>query len=64
MAAIRTIELEVLDTSAFSMAHAIARYYVKNNTKKENVLIDLQEVAEHIEAYVRAEQKVKEAADD
>ena len=67
MAQIKTIEFEVIDTSALSMAHAIGRYYIKNNDIKENALIDLQEVAEHIEAYVRAEYKAIEArraADD
>lgn len=67
MAKINNIELEVLDTSALSMAHAIAVYYIKMNDIKENALIDLQEVAEHIEAYVRAEYEaieVRRAADD
>lgn len=67
MAQIKIIELEVLDGSALSMAHAIAIHYHKNNSIKENELIDLQEVAEHIESYVRAEYKAIEArraADD
>lgn len=55
-----TIELEVLDDSCMSVAHAICKYYTKSNSVKENALIDLDEVAEHIDAYVRAERKALE----
>lgn len=53
-----TIELEVLDTSCMSVALAICKYYTKNNSSKENALIDLEEVVEHIDAYIRAEDKL------
>lgn len=55
-----TIELEVLDNSCMSVAHAICKYYTKSNSVEENALIDLDEVAEHIDAYVRAERKALE----
>lgn len=55
-----TIELEVLDNSCMSVALAICKYYTKNNSSKENALIDLDELTEHIDAYVRAERKALE----
>lgn len=55
---LRTIELEVLDTSCMSVAHAICKYYEKSNSSKESALIDLEELVEHIDAYIRAEDKL------
>lgn len=57
---LRTIELEVLDDSCLSVALAICKYYTKNNSHKENALIDLDELTEHIDAYVGAERKALE----
>lgn len=55
--AVATITLEVMDTSVLQMAHAVCKYYEKNNGIKENALIDLEELGEHINAYVKAEKK-------
>lgn len=51
------IELEVMDNSAIGIAHALIKYYIKCNAKIKNALIDLEEVSEHINAYVDAERK-------
>ena len=51
------IELEVMDNSAIGVAHALIKYYLKCNAKKENALIDLEEVSDHINLYVDAERK-------
>lgn len=51
------IELEVVDNSAIAIAHALIKYYMKCNAKKENALIDLEEVSEHINTFVNAERK-------
>ena len=58
--AARVIQLEVADGSALQVAYAICKYYLKNNSYKENALIDLGELTEHIDAYVRAERKTLE----
>ena len=51
------IELEVMDNSAIGVAHSLIKYYLKCNAKKENALIDLEEVSDHINLYVDAERK-------
>lgn len=51
------IELEVMDNSSIGVAHALIKYYFQCNAKKENALIDLEEVSDHINAYVDAERK-------
>lgn len=56
----RVIQLEVADGSALQVAYAICKYYLKNNSYKETALIDLDELTEHIAAYVRAERKALE----
>ena len=55
---VRTIELEVLDKSCLQVAYAIIKYYVGNNNTKENALIDLEELTEHINAYIKAERRL------
>lgn len=55
MSDIRKVEFEVLDYSTLQMAHAICKYYLKSNSKKELALIDLDELVKHIKAYVEAE---------
>ena len=52
-----TIELEVLDSSCLQVAHALCKRSLKVNDSKECALIDLEELAEHINAFVRAERK-------
>lgn len=51
------IELEVMDNSSIGVAHSLIKYYFRCNVKKENALIDLEEVSAHINAYVDAERK-------
>lgn len=51
------IELEVMDNSAIGVAHSLIKYYLKCNAKKENALIDLEEVSDHINLYIDAERK-------
>lgn len=53
----KKIELEVMDNSSIGVAHALIKYYIKCNAKKENALIDLEEVSKHINAFVDAERK-------
>lgn len=55
-----TIELDVLDSSCLQVAHAICKRSIKVNTIKEGALIDLEEIADHINAFVRAERKALE----
>lgn len=52
-----TIKFEVIDHSNLQLAHAICKYYERCNGIKENALIDLEELSEHINAYVKAERK-------
>lgn len=47
-----TIQIEVLDETPLSLAHALTNYYMSRNSEKLG-LIMLQELAEHIEATVR-----------
>lgn len=49
------VEFEVLDHSAFQLAYAICKYYMRCNSEKELALIDLEELVKHINAYVEAE---------
>lgn len=51
------IEFEVIDNSAIGIAHALIKYYIKKNSKKENALIDLEEITDHINAYIDTERK-------
>lgn len=53
------IELEVMDNSAIGVTHALIEYYKSCNSVKENHLIDLEEIADHIRAYVKAERAVR-----
>lgn len=55
-----TIELEVLDSSCLQIAHALCKRSLKVNTSQECALIDLEELAEHINAFVKAERKALE----
>lgn len=48
-----TIQIEVLDETPLSLAHALTDYYMSRNSEKIG-LIMLQELAEHIEVAVRA----------
>ena len=52
-----TIELEVLDNSCLQIAYALCKRSLKVNNSKECALIDLEELTEHINAFVRAERK-------
>ncbi len=52
--------LEVGDGSAMRVAHAICKESVQTMGGKENALIYLDELTEHIDAYVRAERKALE----
>lgn len=54
------IELELLDHSALQVAYGICKYFNSKNGIKELALIDLEEVAEHINAYVKAEKRALE----
>lgn len=54
------IQLEVGDGSALRVAHAICKESVQTLNGKENALIYLDELTEHIDAYVRAERKALE----
>lgn len=51
------IELEVMDNSSIGVAHSLIKHYLKCNAKRENALIDLEELSDHINAYVDAERK-------
>lgn len=53
------IQLEVGDGSVMQVANAICKYYVQCS-ETEKGLIDLDELTEHIDAYVRAERKALE----
>lgn len=56
-----TIELELIDDSVQQMAYGICKYYLKGNCYNiEPTVIDLEEFAEHILAYTRAERKMLE----
>lgn len=57
-----TIELEVLDNSCLQIAHALCKRSLKVNNSKELALIDLEELTEHINAFVKAERKELEFA--
>ena len=55
------IELKLMDDSAQQMAYAICKYYLNGNCRNiEPTVIDLEEVAEHILAYTKAERKMLE----
>lgn len=61
--ALCTYQFQTLDGSCLSMAHAICKHYVDaNGNDVERALIDLEELVEHIDAYVRAERKMLERA--
>lgn len=55
------IELELIDDSAQQMAYAMCKYYLNGNCYNiEPTVIDLEELAEHILAYTKAERKMLE----
>ena len=51
------IELEVVDNSSIGMTNALIKYYKRCNSVEGNHLIDLEEIADHIKAYVKAERQ-------
>lgn len=53
------IQLEVGDCSVMSVANAICKHYVQYSDTEKG-LIELDELTEHIDAYVRAERKALE----
>lgn len=53
------IQLEVGDCSIMSVANAICKHYVQYSDTEKG-LINLDELTEHIDAYVRAERKALE----
>ena len=58
MSGLVTISLEMLDNTPAQMADALCRYYVQENCKNmKHAVIDLEELAEHILAYTKAERK-------
>ena len=58
--AVEVIQLEVTDGSALQLAHAICKQCVQAQSHAEYALIYLDELTEHIDAYVRAERKALE----
>ncbi len=55
------IELKLVDDSAQQMAYVLCKYYLNANCKNiEPTVIDLEELAEHILAYTKAERKMLE----
>lgn len=60
-----TICLEMLDNNPAQMADALCKYYVQNNCKNmKYAVIDLEELAEHILAWTKAERKFFEVEND
>ena len=56
-----TIELKLIDDSAQQMAYALCKYYLTSNCHNiKPTVIDLEELAEHILAYTKAERKMLE----
>jgi len=55
-----TIELETLDNSPMQIAYAICEYFNGFYGHKENALIALEELSEHIDSYIRAWRHVLE----
>ena len=55
-----TIELETLDNSPMQIAYAICEYFNGFCGHKENALIALEELSEHIDSYIRAWRHVLE----
>ena len=51
------IQFEMMDSSALQMAHALIKFYMHRNLNREIGVIDLEEFAEHIMAFVKAEKK-------
>ena len=54
------IQLEVTDSSPMQIAYAICNFFEESWDTEENALIQLDELTEHIDAYVRAERKALE----
>ncbi len=55
---IKKITFEVIDNTPQQMAYALCEYYKTSNCKNmEHAVIDLEELAEHILAYTKAERK-------
>lgn len=51
------IQLEVTDCSPMQIAHAICNFFEESWDTEEGALIELDELTEHIDAYVRAERE-------
>ena len=56
------IRLKVMDSSPLQMAYALKQYYEDMHAIKDFVLIDLEELSEHINMYVQAQRKVLEVS--
>lgn len=59
-----TIELEVLDTSTLQVAHAIIKYYMRANQDRSLGLIDLEELCDHITAFIKADKRALEVQNE
>ena len=55
-----TLELEILDNSPMQIAYAICEYFGGFYGLRENALIALEELTEHIDSYIRAWRHVLE----
>lgn len=55
-----TLELEILDNSPMQIAYAICEYFGGFYGLRENALIALKELTEHIDSYIRAWRHVLE----
>ena len=55
------IALEMINSQPIQMADALCKYYKTANCGNiEHAVIDLEELAEHIQAYTKAERKFLE----
>ena len=52
-----TLKLEMMDNSPQQMSYALCEYYKRINSGSNTTLIELEELAEHILSYVKAEWK-------
>ena len=51
------IKLEVVDASMFQIAYSICKYDINRTKNKKEHIVNIEELIEHFQAYVKAEKR-------
>lgn len=51
------IKLEVVDSSMFQIAYSVCKYDLRRTQNKKEHIVNIEELIEHLQAYINAEKK-------